>query len=104
MYDQQAICHPRHRQNQARAHRGIPAGDARGCGGQPQRDCLRFDLLKDEKDPNKFYFYEVYKNSNEAIDYHKSMEWYKAWTAFKDSGGVEEQYASKAIAINYTAP
>ena len=45
-----------------------------------------FDLLKDEKDPNKFYFYEVYKNSNEAIDYHKSMEWYKAWTAFKDSG------------------
>ena len=76
--------------------------DAEGSRSEP--DCLRFDLLKDEKDPNKFYFYEVYKNSNEAIDYHKSMEWYKAWTAFKDSGGVEEQYASKAIAINYTAP
>ena len=68
------------------------------------RPQLRFDLLKDEKDPTKFYFYEVYKNNKEAIDYHKSMEHYKAWASFKDSGGVEEQYASKAIAIDYTPP
>ena len=74
--------------------------DAQGSRGEP--DCLRFDLLKDEKDPNKFYFYEVYANGKEAMDYHKSMDHYKAWTAFKESGGVESQEASKAIAIDFT--
>lgn len=32
--------------------------DAKGSREEP--GCLRFDLLKDEKDPNKFYFYEVH--------------------------------------------
>lgn len=31
--------------------------DAKGSRDEP--GCLRFDLLKDEKDPTKFYFYEV---------------------------------------------
>ena len=74
--------------------------DAQGSRGEP--DCFRFDLLKDNEDPNKFYFYEVYANGKEAMDYHKSMDHYKAWTAFKDSGGVESQEASKATAIDFT--
>ena len=72
------------------------------AGSREEPGCLRFDLLKDEKDPTKFYFYEVYKNGGEAMDYHKSMDHYKAWTAFKDSGGVESQEASKAFAIDFT--
>jgi autoinducer 2-degrading protein len=76
--------------------------DAKGSREEP--GCLRFDLLKDEKDPNKFYFYEVYKNGGEAMDYHKSMDHYKAWTAFKESGGVVSQEAFKAAAIDYTKP
>jgi hypothetical protein len=27
-------------------------------GSRTEEECLRFDLLSDEKDPNKFYFYE----------------------------------------------
>ena len=74
--------------------------DAVGSRGEP--DCFRFDLLRDEKEPDKFYFYEVYKNGKGAIDYHKEQPHYKAWTAFKESGGVVSQEASKAIAIDWT--
>ena len=74
--------------------------DAQGSRTEP--DCPRFDLLKDEKDPTKFYFYEVYKDNKQAMDFHKAQPHYKAWTAFKDSGGVESQEASKAFAIDYT--
>lgn len=45
---------------------------------------------------------QVYKNGSEAMDYHKSMDHYKAWTAFKESGGVESQEAFKAAAIDFT--
>jgi autoinducer 2-degrading protein len=75
--------------------------DAVGSRGEP--DCLRFDLLQDNEDPNKFYFYEVYKNGKEAMDFHKAQPHYKAWTAFKDSGGVLSQEASKATAINWSS-
>ena len=74
--------------------------DAQGSRGEP--DCLRFDLLVDNEDPNKFYFYEVYKNANDAMDFHKAQPHYKAWTEFKESGGVLSQEASKATAIDWT--
>eukprot|EP00617_Octactis_speculum_P008761 CAMPEP_0185771270 /NCGR_PEP_ID=MMETSP1174-20130828/63938_1 /TAXON_ID=35687 /ORGANISM="Dictyocha speculum, Strain CCMP1381" /LENGTH=97 /DNA_ID=CAMNT_0028457073 /DNA_START=109 /DNA_END=402 /DNA_ORIENTATION=+ len=66
-----------------------------------EEGCFRFDLLRDQSDPNKFIFYEVYKDAN-AVDVHKSMPHYKAWSDFKDAGGVVSQTAIKADAINFT--
>ena len=59
--------------------------DAQGSRGEP--DCLRFDLLVDNEDPNKFYFYEVYK-SKEALAFHKEQPHYKKWADFKAKGGT----------------
>lgn len=73
--------------------------DAAGTRAEP--DCLRFDLLEDETDPNKFFFYSVY-NSPEGLDHHRTTEHYKAWSEFRSSGGIEKQEASKAFAIDYT--
>lgn len=39
--------------------------------------CLRFDLLRDRENPNRFLFYEAYTN-DEAIGHHKTTPHYKA--------------------------
>jgi quinol monooxygenase YgiN len=49
-------------------------------------DCV-VDVLRDQSDPNKFIFYEVYKSSA-AIDHHKKQAHYQAWADFKEKGIV----------------
>jgi autoinducer 2-degrading protein len=39
---------------------------------------LRFDILQDKNDPNKFVFYEAYE-SEEASNAHKETPHYKKW-------------------------
>ena len=39
---------------------------------------LRFDILKDANDPEKFTFYEAY-TSEEAAAMHKNTDHYKIW-------------------------
>jgi len=56
--------------------------------------CLRFDLLRDREDPQKFVFYEVYKD-DEAAAFHKTTAHYNAWADFKASGGVASQSVVK---------
>jgi len=56
--------------------------------------CIRFDLLRDREDPNKFYFYEAYKSDDDAA-FHKTTAHYKAWADFKASGGVVSQEVAK---------
>lgn len=56
--------------------------------------CLRFDLLRDRDHPNKFVFYECYKD-NDAAAYHKTTPHYNSWTEFKKSGGVIRQAVVK---------
>ena len=34
-----------------------------------EEGCLRFDILADNEDPNKYYYYEVYRNP-EAVQAH----------------------------------
>lgn len=60
---------------------------------------LSTDLLRDTTNPQKFYFYEVYKN-DAAIDVHKTTEHYKVWVDFKKGGGVISQTVIKADAID----
>lgn len=57
--------------------------------------CIRFDLLQDREDSNKFYFYEVYID-DEAAAFHKTTVHYKCWSDFKAGGGVKSQSVVKA--------
>jgi len=56
--------------------------------------CLRFDLLRDRDDANKFVFYEAYVD-DAAAAHHKTTEHYKAWADFKATGGVDSQVVTK---------
>lgn len=66
--------------------------DAEGSRQEP--GCLRFDVLQSQDDPNKFVFYEVYKDLD-AVKVHKEQPHFKPWTEFKESGGVVSSVTSK---------
>lgn len=74
--------------------------DAVGSRAEP--GCLRFDVLK-SKEPNKFTFYEVYKDAD-SVTYHKTMPHYIAWTDFKASGGAVSSVSAVSEAIFYSDP
>ena len=40
--------------------------------------CLRFDVLRNEKEPDRFFLYEVYKNP-EAHKAHQQTQHYLRW-------------------------
>jgi autoinducer 2-degrading protein len=42
--------------------------------------CLRFNVLQDEKDPNVYYFFELYKDQA-ALEAHRTMPHYATWRA-----------------------
>ena len=42
--------------------------------------CARFNVLQDGKDPNVYYFYEVYKDEA-ALEAHRAMPHYAVWRA-----------------------
>jgi autoinducer 2-degrading protein len=51
--------------------------DARGSQND-EPGCLRFDVVQDDADPNKIYFYEVY-TSEEAFQEHVKTPHFPAW-------------------------
>ena len=58
-------------------------------------DCIRFDVLRSQDQPNRFFFYELYKNVG-AIDHHKKQAHYQSWVDFKESGGTISSVTKKA--------
>ncbi len=40
--------------------------------------CLRFDVIQDREDPNRFYFYEIYRN-DEALEAHRQTPHFKLY-------------------------
>jgi len=46
--------------------------------------CYRFNVLRDDKDPDVYYFYEVYADQA-ALDKHRAMPHYKTWQAVADT-------------------
>ena len=42
------------------------------CSVRDEPGCLRFDVLVDEKDPNKIYFYEVYRDQAAFQEHQKA--------------------------------
>jgi autoinducer 2-degrading protein len=46
--------------------------------------CLRFNVLNDQKDPNVYYFYEVYRDEA-ALEAHRAAPHYAVWRAAADT-------------------
>lgn len=72
--------------------------DAIGSRERENGGYLRFDVARDQTNPNKFVFYEVYVD-NDAAARHKETPHFKLWSDFKASGGVLSQSVIKADAI-----
>ena len=70
-------------------------------GSRTEAGCLRFDLLRDQADPNTFVFYEVYKDAD-AVAVHKATPHFAVWSEFKATGGVVSQTAMKMDAIDWS--
>ena len=51
---------------------------------QDEPGCLRFDVLRDRDDPNRFYFYEVYRDEA-ALEEHRKAPHYAVWRAAADT-------------------
>lgn len=71
------------------------------AGSREEEGCLRFDLLQDAENPNKFVFYEAYVDAD-AVAKHKTFDHYKAWADFKAAGGVKSQEVIKAAGVDFT--
>ena len=54
--------------------------------------------MRDQSDPNKFYFYELYKDAD-AVAFHKEQPHFALWTDFKNSGGVVSSVSKKASGV-----
>ena len=54
------------------------AEDDSTCSVRDEPGCVRFDVLQDSKDPNHFFFYEIYQD-DAAISAHRTMAHYARW-------------------------
>ena len=63
-----------------------PRDLAHAKGSRAEAGCLRFDVLRDNDNPNRFFFYEAYVDAA-AVDVHKAQPHFKLWSDFKASGG-----------------
>ncbi|HSE92210.1 MAG TPA: putative quinol monooxygenase [Methylomirabilota bacterium] len=57
--------------------------DALGSEGD-EPGCYRFNVLRDAKDPDVYYFYEVYED-DAALEKHRAMPHYAVWRAAIDT-------------------
>jgi autoinducer 2-degrading protein len=56
--------------------------------------CLRFDVLQDQAQDNKFVFYEIYKSA-EDVAFHKKTPHFAKWAAFKTIPGAVLSYSAQ---------
>jgi (4S)-4-hydroxy-5-phosphonooxypentane-2,3-dione isomerase len=64
--------------------------DARGSV-RDEPGCVRFDVIQDEKEPNRIYLYEVYKD-RAAFDYHMATPHFLKW-----KNAVQDWFAAPAV-------
>jgi len=50
------------------------------CSVRDEPGCLRFDVLQDQNDPDRYYFYEVYKDED-AFQAHTQTPHLARWRA-----------------------
>ncbi len=46
--------------------------------------CLRFNVLRDQQDPNVYYFFEVYRDEA-ALEAHRAAPHYAVWRGASDT-------------------
>jgi autoinducer 2-degrading protein len=56
--------------------------------------CIRFDVLQDQAQDNKFVFYEIYKSA-EDVAFHKKTPHFAKWAAFKTIPGAVLSYSAQ---------
>ena len=60
-------------------HRFLAAAeDDSTCSVRDEPGCLRFDVLQDQADENRFTFYEVYRDEA-ALQAHQQMPHFARW-------------------------
>mmetsp|Transcript_21297 Transcript_21297/g.43690 ORF Transcript_21297/g.43690 Transcript_21297/m.43690 type:complete len:153 (+) Transcript_21297:909-1367(+) len=65
-------------------------------GSRKEPGCQRFDVLRSQDDPNKFFFYEVYDDAD-AVAHHKTQPHFDLWSKFKESEGINASVSKKAF-------
>lgn len=60
--------------------------------------CLRFDVLQDNTDPNRFFFYEVYRDES-AFKAHQATAHYSRWRAAAPEVLAEPTNASRCTTV-----
>jgi autoinducer 2-degrading protein len=68
------------------------------CSVRDEPGCVRFDVLQDNSDPNKFFFYEVYRDEA-AIEAHRAAPHYARWRAAAAEVLAEPTNATRCITI-----
>lgn len=60
--------------------------------------CLRFDVLQDNADPDRYFFYEVYRDEN-AFKAHQASAHYPRWRAAAAEVLAEPTSASRCTTL-----
>lgn len=60
--------------------------------------CLRFDVLQDNTDPTRFFFYEVYRDES-AYKAHQATAHYPRWRAAAAEVLAEPTNASRCTTV-----
>ena len=59
------------------------------------------DVIQDQEQSNKFFFYEIYTDLD-AVKYHMAQPYFDAWTKFNESGGVISSVINKCDGLFMT--
>ena len=54
------------------------------CSVRDEPGCVRFDVLQDASDQDRYYFYEVYRDEA-ALEAHRAAPHYAVWRAAADT-------------------
>jgi autoinducer 2-degrading protein len=68
------------------------------CSVRDEPGCVRFDVLQDNADPNRFFFYEVYLDES-AVEAHRASPHYARWRAVAPEVLAEPTNASRCTTL-----
>ena len=68
------------------------------CSLRDEPGCVRFDVLQDNADPNRFFFYEVYRDED-AFKAHQASAHYPRWRAAAAEVLAEPTNASRCSTV-----
>jgi autoinducer 2-degrading protein len=69
----------------AERERFLQAIEADAIGSErDEQGCIRFNVLRDQQDPNVYCFFEVYKDEA-ALEAHRAAPHYAEWRAAADT-------------------